>query len=134
MDNESLVDILFYETFCKMNLSVDRLKRINSPLIRFLENLISMKGALYHNYLDSKVNDCDVRFLDYKSTLSIHHFRSTLIGHPLHHSIHLLLIDKISDRIWCGGSPRWLGTSSIVLCGDPPSHRTFQIDVFDAWD
>lgn len=43
IDNESFVKVLFYDTFVKMNLPRDRLRKVSTPLIGFDENPLDLK-------------------------------------------------------------------------------------------
>lgn len=46
VNNRSSIDILFYGTFQKIKLPIEKLKRINILLIKFSENLIITEGEI----------------------------------------------------------------------------------------
>ena len=46
VDNGSSVDILFYDAFSKMNLPVNLLRKTNSLLVGFSEDVISVEGII----------------------------------------------------------------------------------------
>lgn len=43
IDNESSANVLLHNTFVKMNLALDRLRRISTPLYRFDGNSVSVE-------------------------------------------------------------------------------------------
>ena len=46
VDNESLVDILFYNTFHIMNLSINQLEKLDSPLVGFTKDSVLIEGSI----------------------------------------------------------------------------------------
>ena len=46
VDNESFINILFYDVFQKMKLPKDRLKQGNAPLVGFSSNLVAIEGKV----------------------------------------------------------------------------------------
>ncbi|GAV59229.1 hypothetical protein CFOL_v3_02760 [Cephalotus follicularis] len=46
VDNESLTNMLSYETFNKMNIPLEELKLIQSPLVGFTGNVLNPKGVI----------------------------------------------------------------------------------------
>ena len=46
VDNGSLTNILFYDTFQRMKLSYDQLQKINAPLVRFTRSSFQVEGAI----------------------------------------------------------------------------------------
>ena len=46
IDNKSSTDILFYNTFARIDLTRDRLKRLDPPLVEFFENAIPMEEVI----------------------------------------------------------------------------------------
>ena len=46
VDNESLVDILFYNAFSKLDIFSDQLNRLDSPLRGFIEDAILIEGII----------------------------------------------------------------------------------------
>lgn len=43
VDNESSIDILYYSTFCQIDLSLDRLRRFDAPIVGFSRDLVPME-------------------------------------------------------------------------------------------
>ena len=46
IDNEILIDILFYDAFSKMGISLDQLDKLNSFLLDFTGDTIPIKGII----------------------------------------------------------------------------------------
>lgn len=46
IDNRSSIDILYYNAFIKMNISSDRLGRVDSPLVSFIGDAIQVEGVV----------------------------------------------------------------------------------------
>lgn len=46
VDNESSIDILFYDAFIRMNLSDNQLRRVSTPLVGFSRDIIRVKEKL----------------------------------------------------------------------------------------
>ena len=47
VDNESLVDILFYDAFVRMNLNSELLVKKSTPLTRFLDTTVPIEGTIF---------------------------------------------------------------------------------------
>ena len=46
IDNESLADILFYDIFSQMQLTIDRLRHVNTPLVGFFGDSVKVEGEI----------------------------------------------------------------------------------------
>ena len=46
VDNESSMDVLFYSTFSRMRLLIDRLKRVSTSLIGFTGDAVTMEKEI----------------------------------------------------------------------------------------
>ena len=46
IDNGCSTDIIFYDYFLRMQLSINRLKLVNAPLIRFTDDSVKIKGEI----------------------------------------------------------------------------------------
>ena len=46
VDNESSADILYYDTFIRMSLSVAQLRPISAPLVGFIGTSVPVEGAI----------------------------------------------------------------------------------------
>ena len=46
IDNESLIDILFYDAFSKMDIFLDRLGRLDSSLVGFIGDTTLVEGVI----------------------------------------------------------------------------------------
>lgn len=46
VDNESLVDVLFYDALLKINILPELLKKLYAPITRFLGELVRVEGTI----------------------------------------------------------------------------------------
>lgn len=46
VDNESFTNMLFCDTFIKMNLSLEHLRKVSTPLVNFTGNLVDVEGDI----------------------------------------------------------------------------------------
>ena len=46
IDNRSLPNVLFYNSFQRMKLSIDRLRKVNTSLVRFSRDSMTVEGEI----------------------------------------------------------------------------------------
>ena len=103
IDNESSVDVLFDDAFSQMDISLDRLGQLDSPLMGFIGDAVPVEGVITLLIVVGQPpwrSEAQADFLVVSGTVGLQrHPRMPRTQHSSSGGVHLPSKDEVSNRV-----------------------------------